>query len=205
MTMLEMVFVGCFFLGLAYAVISAIFGGIFGGAEGGGEGGAEGGHFDVDHDIVGHVDAGGGSDSGTIHFSPLSPVVVAMFITAFGAMGMICLKVFKWSPYPSMAIAVFTGLVIASVTFIIFTMLFKATQGSSEAILADVIGKEAEVITSIPADGLGEVAYVSRGTRYTASARAAQKNEIKSHSVVIVEKIVGNTFYVKSTEVNKVL
>ena len=201
MTMVEMVFVGCFFLGLAYAVISAIFGGIFGGAEGGGEGG----HFDIDHDIVGHVDTDGSSDTGTIHFSPLSPVIVAMFITAFGAMGMICLKVFKWSPYPSMAVAVLTGVVIATVTFFIFTAIFKATQGSSEAILADVIGKEAEVITTIPADGLGEVAYVSRGTRYTASARAAQKNEIKSHSVVIVEKIVGNTLHVKSTEVNKVL
>ena len=204
MTMVEMVFVGCFFLGLAYAVISAIFGGIFGGAEGGGAGGAEGGHFDIDHDIIGHVDTDSGTDGGTIHFSPMSPVIVAMFITAFGAMGMVCLKVFKWSPYPSMAVAVLTGVIIASITFLIFTMLFKATQGSSEAILTDIIGKEAEVITAIPADGLGEVAYVSRGTRYTASARAAQKSEIKSHSVVIVEKIVGNTFYVKSTEGSKV-
>ncbi|MFH1228022.1 MAG: NfeD family protein [Planctomycetota bacterium] len=202
MPMIEMVFIGCFFLGLAYAVISAIFGGIFGGAEGGAEGG---GHFDIDHDIVGHIDAGGGEDTGTIHFSPLSPVVVAMFITSFGAMGMICLKVFNFTPYPSLAIAVLAGVVIAAVTFFIFLKLFQATQGSSESKISEMVGQEAEVITVIPADGLGEVAYVAKGSRYTAPARSAYKNEIKSHSVVTIEKIVGNTFFVKPTESTKVL
>ncbi|MFH0887893.1 MAG: NfeD family protein [Planctomycetota bacterium] len=202
MAALEIVFIGCFFLGLAYAVISAIFGGIFGGGEGGAE---AGGHFDIDHDIVGHIDTSGGEDTGTIHFSPLSPVVVAMFITAFGSMGMICLKVFKWTPYPSLAIAVLTGVVIAAITFFLFMMLFRATQGSSESKIGEMLGQEAEVITVIPADGLGEIAYVSRGTRYTGPARSAYKNEIKSHSVVIIEKIMGNTFYVKPTEDSKIL
>jgi membrane protein implicated in regulation of membrane protease activity len=194
MTALEIVFIASFFLGLAYAIISAIFGGVLGGGH---EGGFDsGGDFDMQHDVAGHVDTGGGHDSGTVHFSPLSPVIVAMFITTFGAMGMICLKVFKISPYPSLAVSVGTGIVIAAITFFIFLMLFRATQGSSESRLGDMVGQEAEVITSIPLDGLGEVAYVAKGTRYTAPARSAHRIEIKSHSVVTVEKIVGNTFYV---------
>jgi membrane protein implicated in regulation of membrane protease activity len=199
---LEIVFIGCFFVGLAYAIISAILGGIFGGGEGGAE---AGGHFDIQHDIVGHVDTSGGTDTGTIHFSPLSPAVVAMFITAFGAMGMICLKVFNLTPYPSLAIAVLTGVSIAVITFFIFLMLFKVTQGSSESKISEMTGQEAEVITTIPSDGLGEIAYVSKGTRYTAPARSAYRNEIKSHSVVTIEKIAGNTFYVKPTEGSKIL
>jgi membrane protein implicated in regulation of membrane protease activity len=204
MTAIEIVFIASFFLGLAYAIVSMIFSGIIGGGHEGG-GGETGGDFDVQHDVAGHVEAGSGADSGTIHFSPLSPVVIAMFITAFGAMGMICLKVFALSPYPSLAVAIATGVVIAAITFFIFLMLFRATQGSSESKIADMVGQEAEVITSIPLDGLGEVAYVAKGTRYTAPARSAHRTEIKTHSVVTIEKIVGNTFYVKPTEGTKVL
>jgi membrane protein implicated in regulation of membrane protease activity len=199
--MIEIVFVGCFVLGLVYAIISTIFSGIFGGGH---EGGHEAG-FDVGHDIAGDVDSTGGADSGTIHFSPLSPVIIAMFVTAFGGMGMICLKFFKLSVYASLPIAVLAGILIAGATFFLFAALFKVTQGSSESRQSDMVGMEAEVITTIPSEGLGEVAYVSKETRYTASARSAYKTEIKAHSVVTIEKIVGNTFFVKSAENSKTL
>jgi len=197
MTALEVVFISSFFLGLAYAVISTILGGVFGGHEGGGD---TGGEFDVQHDIAGHIDTHAEADSGTIHFSPLSPVVIAMFITSFGAMGMICLKVFALSATPSLAISVLTGIVVAGITFAFFLFLFKATQGSSESHLSAMVGEEAEVITTIPAEGLGEVAYISKGTRYTAPARSISKVEIKTHSVVIVEKISSSILLVKSSD-----
>jgi membrane protein implicated in regulation of membrane protease activity len=202
MTALEIVFIGCFFIGLAYAVISTVLGGIFGGGH---EGGFDsGGDFDAGHDGAGHIETAG-ADSGTVHFSPLSPVVIAMFITSFGAMGMICLKVFKLSPYVSLPIAIGTGIIFAALTFFILLMMFKATQSSSESQIGSLVGQEAEVITPIPIDGLGEIAYVSKSTRYTGSARSAYRTEIKSHAVVTIEKIVGNTFYVKPTDGTKVL
>ncbi|MFA5793948.1 MAG: NfeD family protein [Candidatus Brocadiia bacterium] len=201
MPMIELVFIGCFILGLAYAVISTIFSGIFGGGH---EGGPESGGFDASHDVAGHMDTGG-ADSGAIHFSPLSPVIIAMFVTAFGGMGMVCLKFFKFSVYASIPVAVLGGIVTAGVTFFLFAALFKATQGSSESRQVEMVGLEAEVITTIPVEGLGEVAYVAKETRYTASARSAYKTEIKAHSVVTIEKIVGNTFFVKPAESSKIL
>ena len=57
--------------------------------------------------------------------------------------------------------------------------------------------KEAEVITPIPADGLGEIAYVRRGSRFTASARGEGGVAIPNRSVVTIVRIVGNTYYVK--------
>lgn len=192
MTTLEIVYVACFILGLVYAVYTTILGG---GHEGAGDVG-----LDAAHDVTGHVDTQPDATSGSIHFSPLSPVVIAMFVTAFGATGMICLKVFKFSSVVSLPIAVVAGVAIAAVTFYIFVALFNKTQGSSESQIAAMVGCEAEVITPIPMEGVGEIAYVSKGARYTAPARSIGNQEIKAHTVVIIDKIAGNTFFVKPSE-----
>ena len=192
MLFLEIVYIACFVLGLAYAVFATVFGG-----------GHEGtGHFGLDaaHDVTGHVDTNPDATSGSIQFSPLSPVVIAMFVTAFGATGMICLKVFQFSAIGSLPVAVLVGLAVAAVTFYIFVQLFSKTQGSSESQIAMVVGCEAEVITPIPADGVGEIAYISKGARYTAPARSVSQEEIKSHTVVCIDKIVGNTFFVRPSK-----
>lgn len=192
MAFLEIVYIACFVLGLAYAVFSSVMGG---GHEGAGDVG-----LDAAHDVTGHVDTTPDATSGSIHFSPLSPVIIAMFVTAFGATGMICLKVFHFSAVGSLPVAVLAGLAVAAVTFYIFVMLFSKTQGSSESQIAQMVGAEAEVITPIPAEGVGEIAYTSRGSRYTAPARAVDRQEIKAHTVVRIDKIAGNTFFVKSAE-----
>jgi len=82
-------------------------------------------------------------------------------------------------------------------TFAFFNKIFKITQGSSEPHVQELVGKEAEVITPIPTDGLGEIAYVRRGSRFTASARAEGGVAIPNRSVVTIVRIVGNTYYVK--------
>jgi membrane protein implicated in regulation of membrane protease activity len=189
MTALEIVYIASFIFGLAYTVISTIVGGGHGDAD-----------FGASGDISGSGDIGGGHDGDGVHFSPLSPVVIAMFLTAFGAAGMICLKVFKMQTYLGLAIAILVGLAVAMSTFFVFVTLFHKTQSSSESRISSLIGQEAEVITPIPAEGVGEIAYTSKGARYTAPARSSAKTDISSHSIVLIEKIVGNMFIVKRTE-----
>jgi membrane protein implicated in regulation of membrane protease activity len=189
---LEIVYIGCFVLGFAYAVISTVLGGgLLGDADV---------SLDSAHDVAGHVDTQPDASSGTIHFSPLSPVVIAMFVTAFGAAGMVCLKVFMLSAVASLPIAVIIGIGTAAITFYIFVLLFRKTQGSSESQISKMVGCEAEVITPIPSEGMGEIAYTSKGSRYTAPARSVQQKEIKAHAIVRIDKIVGNTFFVKPSE-----
>ena len=189
MSALEIVYVGFFILGLAYAIISTILGGGF-------SGDADAG-LDAAHDVTGHVDTDPDASAGSLHFSPLSPVVIAMFVTAFGATGMICLKAFKTSAIVSLPIAVAAGVGVAALTFYLFVLMFSKTQGSSESQVANLIGREAEVITPIPAEGVGEIAYVSRGSRYTAPARSLQNHDIKARVIVRIAKIVGSTFFVE--------
>jgi membrane-bound ClpP family serine protease len=62
--------------------------------------------------------------------------------------------------------------------------------------VAELFGVSATVITPIAAGGVGEIAYVQGGTRYTASARALDEREIVSGAKVRIVRTSGSQFYV---------
>ena len=123
MSFLEIVYIACFVFGLGYALFSSAFGG---GHEGSGDIG-----LDAAHDVTAHVDTTPDPSAGSIHFSPFSPAVIAMFVTAFGATGMICLKVFHFSTVGSLTVAVLAGLAVAAITFYIFVALFSKPRAAA--------------------------------------------------------------------------
>ena len=205
----------CFFIGFFYAIVSGILSGVFGGADADASGadvdvgGADvdiGGH-DIDiggHDIDagGHdVDAGGADiDSGGLHLSPLSPVTIAMFTSSFGALGAILTKFSPQLGIPvTLGIAIVSGIVIAGATMYFFYRLFRSTQESSEARVSDIIGLDAEVITAIPAEGFGEIAYIARGTRFNSTARSIDGKDVPRNATVKIRRMVGSVCYVKRT------
>jgi len=75
--------------------------------------------------------------------------------------------------------------------------IFQLTQGSSEAIVADLIGVEAEVITAIPAEGLGEIAYTAKQSHYSAPARTVDGKSLGPHTPVKIVRILGGTYFVE--------
>lgn len=151
-----------------------------------------------DHDGAGggHEGAHDGSPEGEVHFSPLSPIVIAMFLVAFGAAGLIATEAWHLTTAPSLPMAAGGGFVVAALTYLFFSKLIAVTEASSEASVAALIGTTAEVLLAIPRDGLGEIAYVAKGSRYTAPARSATGTTIAANSTVIIRRIVGSTFYV---------
>jgi hypothetical protein len=54
----------------------------------------------------------------------------------------------------------------------------------------------AEVITPIPEGGVGEIAYVQAGSRYSAPAREEQGRPVASGAVVRITRVVGSQFHV---------
>ncbi|MFB3895897.1 MAG: NfeD family protein [bacterium] len=174
----------CLLVGLVYAVIATIIGGH---------------HFDFGgHDIaVGGHDVGTEYSGGEVQFSPMSPVVIATFITAFGAVGLISLFALKISALLSVLVSVIVALGIAAVVFMVFAKIFSITQSSSEALISDLVGTIGEVTTPISASGLGEIAYVQRGSRYSSPAKSADGNSIERNTSVKIVKVVGNTVYVQ--------
>lgn len=220
MITISQIYLIAFLVGLVYAIIAGIMSGISS-AEHAGSGGHEVGdhHFDGDHsgdlgDIhhaelgangheldTGHADGGhaldldASVDSG-ITLTPVSPVTIATFITSFGGIGLLTTEALKFPLLLSLPSATLSGFIIAGIVLYGFNKIFKATQASSEARVSTLVGIEAEVITPIPANGIGEIAYVSRGTRFTGSARSMDKQNIPKNANVIITKILGTTFYV---------
>ncbi|HTD65980.1 MAG TPA: NfeD family protein [Candidatus Limnocylindria bacterium] len=184
---LFLAYVLCFGVGLVFTLISAFMADVFGGHDAGG--GHEG--------AGGHAEAGfEGSDMPG--FSALSPTTIASFITAFGGIGMVLSKIEKTSsPWISVPLSAVGGFVIAGIVLALFRTVFRHTQASSEARVFKLIGTTGTIITPIPANGVGEIAYVNGGTRYTAPARSLSGNEIGNGKPVKIARIVGSQFYVE--------
>jgi len=182
-------FLLCIIAGLIFAVLSVIFSTAFGGS---------GLPFSGDG-----ADADIGDVSGAdVSFSPFSTTVLATFVTAFGAGGVVGLEGLHWSPLASVALGIGSGLAIGGMVYFVLNAVYKRTQGSSEPGTEELIGLSAEVITAIPKEGLGEIAYVVRGSRSTSSARSADGTAIIRGTTVTIQDISGSSLLVKPLSTN---
>ena len=183
------VYTACLALGLLFTIISATAGHFFGGHEAGGDVGT-GGHAEAGYD-----------HSGVPGISFFSPTVLSCFVTAFGACGLILSRIEStrnvWISAPISAVA---GVSMASLAFVLFNWMFKKTQSSSESRVASLVGQTASIITPIPANGVGEIAYVQGGTRYTAPARTESGSPVPAGKPVRITRIVGTQYYVEAMD-----
>lgn len=174
----------CLVTGLLFAMVSVFFGHFFGHS---GHVAGSGGHVEAGADVS---DAPG--------MSIFSPTIIASFVTAFGGFGMVFSQFPATSPaLISAPLSIGGGCVIAGVMYFFFGMLFRHTQSSSESRVGALVGAEATVITPITENGVGEIAYVAGGSRYTAPARAEENAAIGNGQTVRIARIVGTQFYVK--------
>src|SRR6266481_9045554 len=136
------IYTACLALGLIFTIISATMGHFFGGHDGGGDVGT-GGHAEAGYD-----------HSGVPGISFFSPTVLACFVTAFGAFGLILSHIegtrSMWISAPVSAVI---GMVIAFLVFLLFNWMFQKTQSSSESRVGSLAGMEASIVTPIPKDG----------------------------------------------------
>ena len=156
--------------------------------------GAMGWFSDLGGDGV-HVDASGHLDAGHAH--PVSGTTVATFITGFGAGGTLGHYLLEWGRTGSLALATGSGLVLATAAFLILDLIFSQTQAGSEFGADALIGRSAEVITPIPENGAGEVAYEVKGQRESTMARSVDGTALPRGRQVVIEKVTGSTVYVK--------
>lgn len=173
----------CLVIGIAFAVFSAFAGHFFGGH---------------DHDLGtgGHAEAGF-DHSGLPGISPFSPTFIACFATAFGAFGFIFTSIpATRNPWISAPLAALGGFAVAAVAFSIFESAFRRTQSSSECQVATLVGQSASILTPIPENGVGEIAYVRANTRYTAPARSEEGKAIGPGQAVRITRIVGTQYFV---------
>jgi Na+(H+)/acetate symporter ActP len=145
-----------------------------------------------------HTDAGGHLDAG--HPSPLSGTVIATFITGVGGGGSVAHYLLEWGTVPGILAATVSGLLLAGAAFLVLDLLFSKTQGGAEFATSELTGREAEVITAIPRDGVGEIAYVVRGQRESSAARSVDGAPIAKGRTVTIDRMTGPTAYVRIKE-----
>jgi membrane-bound ClpP family serine protease len=180
----------CLSVGLIFTITSAIAGHFFGGGDS---------HPGPDVGTGGHAEAGF-DHTGMPGISFFSPTVLASFITAFGAFGLIFTRIPATnSVWISAPLAALGGAAVAGGVFLMFNAMFKSTQSSSESRQSTLVGLAASIITPIPENGVGEIAYVQGGTRYTAPAREDKGRPVANGRAVKICRIVGNQFYVQAT------
>jgi membrane protein implicated in regulation of membrane protease activity len=182
-----LVYAICFCVGLLFTLLTAFFGHLFGG-------------HDVHTDLGtgGHAEAGY-ADTGMPGLSPFSPTTICSFITAFGGFGLIFSRIEATSNvWLSLPLSILGGLVVAGAVLWLFGMIFHHTQSSSEGCVAALVGHTATVITPIPPSGVGEIAYVQAGTRYTAPARELNGVAVSNGQTVKITRIAESQFYVSS-------
>ena len=176
----------CFWIGLVFAVISAVSSHLFGGG----------------HDAHVDIGTGGHSEAGFDHtgmpgLSVFSPTVIFSFLTAFGGLGNI-FSMFESTRQPliSASLALAGAAVIAGGVFWLFNTVIARTQSSSESRVSTLAGLTATIVTPIPENGMGEIAYVQSGIRHSAPARSEAGKPIAAGQVVKITRIVGGQFYV---------
>ncbi|HVR85570.1 MAG TPA: NfeD family protein [Planctomycetota bacterium] len=189
---LEFLYLVCFFLGLGFAVLSALLSGLFTG------------HLD------GHIDTGGihtdggplhtHPGEGSVHYSPLSPVSIAMFISTFGGTGILIKRLVDPRILVHLPVAAVAGFIVAGFISYVFYKILSTTQSTSQPRAEEAIGLEAEITVPIPNNGLGEIAYTVRGTRLTNHAQSSDGKELPARLTVKIVKQVGNTYIVEKLQ-----
>jgi len=169
------VYFASFVLGLGYALLVGVAGHLFGGDG---------------HDV--HMDAG--TD---LPVSPLSPTVIATFLTGFGGGGLLANSYFQLSVGKGVLVALLTAILLSCGTFAVLTLLFRSTQAGSEYSLSGLIGCVAQVITPIPENGTGEVALSVKGTRVVGPARSEDGKAVTRNAPVEIVRVVGNVYFVR--------
>ncbi len=173
---LNLVYAGILLLSFLYALISLL--------------GAEiGDAFDFGVD----VDADTGID-----FINISPFALAMFGTTFGLVGLITRLWLEMDPIPSVIWSAAVGLVFGALAQAFFIYVLSPSRSSHFNLSADAIGREAEVITTIPAGGVGEIAFNNVSGRVKLGARATDGQAIPFGSIVTIKRVVGRVAFVQS-------
>ena len=184
------VYIICLAVGFVFTLGSLIFGHMLGGGH---DVHLDGGHVTG---AGGHAEAGL-DNSGMPGVSPFSPMVIACFVASFGGLGLIFREIpAMQSPWINAPSALAGAFLMSAMLFYLLRSLFRTTQGSSEARIVDIIGVVGEVITPIPEKGVGEIAYIQKGARYSAPAREQSGAPVPGGAAVKIVRVAGSQFYV---------
>lgn len=192
---LNIIYAGALFIGVVYSAFLLFFQGI------GDVLGDLDFDMDMDVDVDMDLDADLDLDSDGAHEAVgVSTLAIASFISAFGAFGLIAVTLFDAGTIASFVAALFGGIVVGIAAQVFFLYILSPTI-SSEVRQTMLIGQVAEITTPIPANGVGQIAFVAQGSRVTYTARASDEQTMFTRGTPVrIERLVGGIAYVSKLD-----
>jgi membrane-bound ClpP family serine protease len=163
----ETIYLVLFIVGIIYAVITIFLGDVF------------------------HLDIGGGE----LPF--LSPTTIGSFVTVFGGTGYVLSVNTHWHSILIAAIAIILALILATLMFVFVMLPLYRSEKSAAKSDKEMVGKTAEVVTSIMEGAKGEIIYEQGGMRLSAPAQAVNGQILKQGEMVLIMDVVSGTFVVE--------
>jgi membrane protein implicated in regulation of membrane protease activity len=149
--------------------------------------------MDVDVDAGLHVDAGFGDFASGL--SPLSPPILLAFGASFGAFGTI-FEALDFNPILTPVLSVILSLITSTFIFFLMVKVFIETQATTRVNYHEQVGREAVVTIPIRPNEQGQIMLVT-DARGRTLITAISDESISTDSIVIIEKMVGNTAEVR--------
>lgn len=135
-------------------------------------------------------------------FLPLSPMIYVLFLTVFGGMGLIFLRINN--TLSIILILIFSFIIAFLTAFSMYQFILKPlkkAQNTSAADMEELIGIRAVVTEKIKANAYGEISYQIHDNSYVAPAKSTTNEEIKAGSNVVICWIKDYVFYVASIDI----
>jgi len=164
---METLMIVLFGIGVGYAILSAVVGDVFG--------------LDV--------------HTGELPF--LSPTIIATFMTVFGGVGYMLHHNTGWAALPVASLSLLVALGVSSAVLFLVVIPLQAAQKGTAMSAKEMIGYEAEVVTTIEVSRLGEIVYEQGGTRHSAPAKTIGDAAIPHGSQVRIVAELAGTFVVE--------
>ncbi len=201
--MLTLTYLALAVLGCGYVALSMLLGHLdFGGHDAAPTGAHHAGGnthtYGVQHTGHGQVSAGDGA-AAAFHFPFFSPLALATLAGATGAMGLITRHGLGLGEQWSVALAVTGALALTYVVTYAGWRVASSSRATSALREQDFAGLPAEILTPIPTDGLGEIAAIVGGQRFTGPARSSDGRAVARGTPVTVVRRVGSAFEVSAT------
>lgn len=147
------------------------------------------------------LDFGADVDADTgIDFISISPFALAVFGASFGLIGLVTRIWLEMEAIPSVLWSGALALLFGAAAQAFFIYILSPTKSSHYSLEKDALGREAEVIVTIPGGGLGQIAFNNVSGRVTLGARSTTGRQIKTGDVVEIERIVGRIAMVHPVE-----
>jgi membrane protein implicated in regulation of membrane protease activity len=135
-----------------------------------------------------------------VDFISVSPFALAMFGAAFGLTGLIARIWLEMEPIPSILWAAGIGILIGGLAQVFFIYVLSPSRSSHFSLANDAVGRQVEVITTVPGNGLGEIAYDNVSGRVKLGARSATGKQIRRGAIVSIERITGRVALVRPVD-----